>query len=337
MRLLTSLFFLGTLAISTPASANHKKIILLETMPVPVVLEHSQELVNAFSELSARSDYEISVEILSAEGSKERAVKLLKESLAKESPDLVVTVATLASQAAVEVFAGTDIPILFCVVSDPVGSGIVKQIGVANHGNVSGIVSSQQRDTKIEMVQRILDASGHEGPVKIGVVSSDYPSAIGDLKAFQAIADSSSLITFVPYLFPYEPVPAGLPSMLEKMRIGLDTLKGKVDFLWQTSGPLGELEVSTQILLDSGIPLIQGNTPKAVEMGAVTAVLGDTTDTAKQIVERTALILQGADVGTLPVVLPRQFKLYINMNAAEKHGLTVPSHLLLIAGENLIY
>lgn len=53
------------------------------------------------------------------------------------NPDL------LGADRAGKTLAGTDIPLLFCDVSDPVGAGLVKQIDPPDHRHISGVVYSQ--------------------------------------------------------------------------------------------------------------------------------------------------------------------------------------------------
>lgn len=336
MRLPTFLFVFLCVLVASTARADTLKIVLLETMPVPIVTAHSQAIVQALGEQGYLNGENIDLEILKAEGDKELAVRLLKKTLTKQRPDLVITVATLASQAAVETLAGTNIPILFCVVSDPVGSGIVKQLDTASGTNVSGVVFTQQRDTKVEMVMRLLTHPLKSGPVKLGIVSTDYPSAVGDIRELKKIAALSDELEFVVQQIPYEGIPDGLPAMRKTYQRAVDSLKGKVDFLWQVSGPLNELNEFTKMLLASGIPLIHGHTIKSVKQGAVITVRYDTQSAADLVVEVADKIFKGADVGNLPVSEPKNFNLYLNLKTADQIGLTIPSHLLMIAGKNVV-
>jgi len=55
---------------------------LLETMPVPVVINHSQAIERSLEEYGYLNGESLDLEVLKAEGSKEFAVKLLKKSSA---------------------------------------------------------------------------------------------------------------------------------------------------------------------------------------------------------------------------------------------------------------
>jgi putative ABC transport system substrate-binding protein len=337
MKYLSFSFLFFYLLAATITLADNRKVILINTMPVPVVVEHSRAIVNTFGQHGYVAGENFDLEILEAEGSKELAATLLRTSVAKQRPQLVITLATLATQAAVETLAGTNIPILFCVVADPVGAGIVQSLDVASGTNVSGVVFTQRRDTKLEMVMRLL-AHSPKGPIiRFGVVCTDYPSAIGDIAELEKLAALSGLFEFVVHQIPYEGVPKGIPAMRKNFVNALESLNSKVDFLWQVADPLSEIDWFTKSSIDSRIPLIHGHTAKSVELGALMTVLYDTQGAALEVVKMAEQIFKGVNVGTLMIATPENFNLYLNMNTAEQLGLTVPSHLLLIAGKNIIW
>jgi putative ABC transport system substrate-binding protein len=310
-------------------------IVLLETMSVPVVEEHSKAIQSELEKLSKQIDRPFDLEIMKGLGDRDYCIELLNSYLEVKKPDLVITIATLATQAAVQVFADTDVPILFCVVVDPVGSGIAKAVGVPSESNISGIVYTHQRDTKVEMVLRVLDESHQYQDIKFGVVGSDYPSAVGDLRELNLIAETYDYIEFVSHQFAYEPIGDHLTSLLQKFSIGVEELEDQVDFLWQAAGPMSEIEATSKILVNSDTPVILGNTPKAVELGALMCIATDSQETGIQIVEMVDLILKGRYVGTIPIGMPRKFNLHINMKTAEEMNIKIPSHMLMIAGDNI--
>lgn len=330
-------FFSLWLIVVSGVRAEPLKIVVLESMPVPVVTEHSVAITTALNALQEQGALSFKLEILKAQGDRKLAAQLLEDSLKEKSPALVITVATLATQVAKKVLSGTGIPILFCVVADPVGSGIVEKIGVATDTNISGLVYTQLRVVKIEMVMRLLRNTPYAEKVTFGVICSDYPSSVGDLKKLQEVTALSENIKYIVYSFPYKPVPKGIPDMFAEVRHGLESLKGKIDFLWEVPGPLAELGEYSSMLLDSGIPVILANTQKGVELGALIAVPTDYSATAQEISEMASELLNGRDIGTIAVTSPKKFKLFLNMKTAERLGITVPSHLLMIAGDNLYY
>jgi putative tryptophan/tyrosine transport system substrate-binding protein len=323
-------------ALTVSAEAETRKIILLETMPVPVVKNHSKAIEKALMSLEQNSNWKLDLEILKAQGDKQRAINLLKVSLEESRPDLVITIATLASQAAKEVLSGSGIPILFCVVIDPVGAGIINQVGVPDGNNISGVVYTQHQNSQVEAVLQLLNHHKRNDKLKFGIVSSDYPAATGGIRELKKIAANSDEIEFVTHTFPYRPIPEGLPQMLADQKKGVALLKHKIDYFWEGVGPLSEIGEATQTLIDTGKPVINGYTAKSVQLGVIMAVVTNYQETGKQIAEMAKEIFLGRDVGTIVVTTPRKFNLFINMKTAKKFGIKPPSHMLMIAGDNVI-
>ena len=317
------------------AQAEFRKIVILETMQVNVVKEHSKAITQALAELEVKSGDTYEIEVLEGMGEKKRAANLLRTSLNQRRPDLVISIATLATQAAKEVLAGSNIPLLFCVVADPIGADIIQNVGAPSGTNISGIVYTQQRNTKVEMMMRLLRRTYEDSVLKIGVIGSDYPSSTSDLRALKEISDLTDNLEFVTFAYPYHPIPEGLPEMLASLQAGIDSIQDQVDFFWEGAGPTSEIAEASALLIHSGKPVVLGYTVKAVEQGVLMAVVTDYAETGRQLVEMAEHVFQGTDVGTIAVTTPRKFNLYLNMNTAKKYGLTIPSHLLMIAGENI--
>ncbi len=335
MRKFRSILLLGLLFFATQAWSKNHKIIILETMPVPAVETHSRKIRTGLDDLAEHNSLILDIEVLKAEGSKTRAFELLRESVRLERPDLVISIGSLASIAAKEVLGGSDVPILFCVVSDPVGTGLVPKISTPSGTNISGLVYSNRLNTKVEMAMRLLARTRYADRVRIGVVSSDYPAPLLDVKNLLEASKYFENIEIVSHKFSFRPGHQGVTEMLADFRKGLDAIREQIDVYWQVTGPLSEIEESAKILVETGIPVINGNTPRSVELGALMAVVVDNESIANEIVAMTEKIFTGVDVATIPVTVPDKFNLYINLDVAKQMNITVPSHLLMIAGKNI--
>jgi putative ABC transport system substrate-binding protein len=218
------LVFTGILTASAEPA---KKIIVLESMPVPVVKDYS----NSFT-AKLRSIYPeaaIDIQILEAEGDRETAIRLLLEAVAFTPPDLVVPVATLATQSAVEVLRFTGIPVFFLCVSDPVGAGIIEEEGRATGTGVTGRIHSISREVKIDNVMRLIGGTFKNRPVRVGYIHSSYPSSVGDLEKLTSLAQQRTDLVFVPYRVEYSQMPAGLDGMMEQTVRGIQDLEDRVD------------------------------------------------------------------------------------------------------------
>ncbi|MBI9086212.1 MAG: hypothetical protein JEZ11_21615 [Desulfobacterales bacterium] len=312
------------------------RILLLETMPVPVVLAHSKWFTEELSRLGYEQGKNLDLVILKANGDKSRAERLLQENMARRPPDLVVTNATMASQAAVKILQNTGIPILFMTVSDPVGAGLIEKIGTATGTNVTGRVHMISRQSRINMVMRLVGGLKREKPIRIGFIHSSYPSAMGDIRGLAAEARDRSDMVFVPFQVEYRRVPAGVPAMLEAVSKGIDVLDAQIEAWWEPSGPLGELSEYTQLIVEkSKKPIVMGTKMRSVQLGALLHLTPSIEGSGREVARLADAILKGADPGKIPPAPPAAFDLGINLKTALEMGIVVPPDILKLAGENV--
>jgi putative tryptophan/tyrosine transport system substrate-binding protein len=334
-----ALLVAAVLALASPIGAQAAvRILLLETMPVPVVLAHSKWFKAQLGDMGYAPGRNMALEVLEAKGDRGTAEALLKTALAKGRPDLVVTNATMASQTAVHILRGTGIPILFMTVSDPVGAGIIQAIGVPTGTNITGRVHTINRRTRIDMVMRLIGGTNREKPVRIGFIHSTYPSAMGDIRELRAEAGNRRDIAFVPFQVAYRKVPAGVPAMLKDVSAGIDALNERIDAWWEPSGPLGELGAFTRLILEkSKKPIAMGTKIRSVQLGALLHLTPSIEGSGRETARLADAILKGADPGKIPPVPPAAFDLGINLKKALELNIVVPPDLLKLAGPNVFH
>jgi putative tryptophan/tyrosine transport system substrate-binding protein len=265
-------------------AAESKRVIIIDTMPVPVVLEHRRWFVTYLNKLGYIEGESLDLKVIQANGDVKLAETLLIKTINQNKPDLVVTNATLASKAAVKVLKDTKVPILFFTVSDPVGAGLIKEIGIPTGTNVTGRVHMIDRTLIVNMVMRLIGPAVKQRPIRMGYIHSTYPSALGDIRELKAIAEKNPDIEFISYQLPYLKVSEGLPEMLEDTRKGIEALKDRVDFWWEPSGPLAEVEAYTNLLLtNSKTQIVRGQNCKASNRGLFYTYLQARREQAKKL------------------------------------------------------
>ncbi|MDM8517008.1 ABC transporter substrate binding protein [Desulfobacterales bacterium HSG16] len=334
--IVTILFFMISGYPMNAAAEDIKRIILMETMPVPAVLEHSRWFQVQLKELGYENGKNMDLVVLKANGDRKLAETLLSAELAKGDLDIVVTIATLASQAAVKLLKGKDIPIFFFQVSDPVGAGLVERLNAPTGSNITGKVFTVNRQAKIEMILRLVDQTNVRKPIRFGIIHSSYPSAMGDIRDFKIFEKTRNDVVIVPCEITYQKVPDGLPSMLEQVKKGIIALDGKVDFWIEPLGPLGEtLEYTSLLLTHSKIPIAIGTKLDSVKMGALMHVTPNMEASGREAALLADGILKGKNPGQIPVIPPSEFDLGINLTTALNLNIVVPPDLLKMAGKNI--
>ncbi|MCU0663397.1 MAG: hypothetical protein MUC50_13855 [Myxococcota bacterium] len=331
-----ALFILLTLSVSglAPTLAKAKpRIVLLETFDVPVVLDHTREFLSAMAKLGyPRQD----IVLLKAQGDPALAEQLLKEEIERGKPAVIVANATLAAKAAYAVAKPLKIPVVFFVVSDPVGALLVREVGVPSNDSISGVVHSVPRDTKIDMVMRILAPSKPRIPVRFGFIHSSYPSAVGDLRMLEAAAKKRGDLQFIAYEIPYDEKNFDVQQTMQRLIEGIAKLDDQVDFWWIAQDPVGELEEFVRtIATHSKHPVFCGTNTSNTKSGALVHIAADTQTGARETAAMVDAVIHGRPVGAIPVHSPSQIDFGVNLTTAVKIGVAIPSDLLRLAGSKL--
>jgi putative ABC transport system substrate-binding protein len=152
----------------------------------------------------------------------------------------------------------------------------------------------------------------------------------------QAAAEHGGIV-FHEYVFPYRGVPEGLVPMLSDASAGLTALEDQVDFWWEVSGPLGEVDdLMNLTLAKSRKPVLYGNRMRSVQAGALFGMVQDSRLCGREVAALARDILEGTDPGTIPVQPPADFVLGLNLTTALNLGIVVPSGMMAIAGKNVV-
>jgi len=107
----------------------------------------------------------VNVEIIDQNAQGEIAnAQMIAEKFVKDDVDLIFTIATLTSQAAKQAIEGTDIPLVFTAVTDPVFSQLVTDMNVTDN-NITGVVDAAPIKENLEMFKEL------KGDIKtIGII-----------------------------------------------------------------------------------------------------------------------------------------------------------------------
>ncbi len=90
--------------------------------------------------------------------------QMIAEKFVKDDVDLIFTIATLSAQAAKQAIAGTDIPMVFTAVTDPVFSQLVTDLNVTDN-NITGVVDAAPIKENLELFRGL-----KEGIKTIGII-----------------------------------------------------------------------------------------------------------------------------------------------------------------------
>ena len=253
----------------------------------------------------------VAIEYRWTEGRSERVAEFAAE-FVRRKVDVIVTngpsIATLKQ-------ATATIPIVFAVAKDPVGGGLVTNLGRPG-GNVTGL-SVQEVDTAGKRLELLREAVSRLRRVAI-LVDVGYPSAVLEMGQLQAAAHTLGL----------EVVPVEI-RQAEDIGPAFEALGGRADALFVSQDALTVANGTRIITLALGarLPTFFG-ARNFVQAGALMSYGPDFPALFRRAAELVDKILRGAKPGDIPVEQPNKFELVVNLTTAKALGLTIPESFL---------
>jgi putative ABC transport system substrate-binding protein len=251
----------------------------------------------------------------SAEGKHERLPALAAE-LVKQRPEVIVAVNTPGARAAID--ASKTIPIVMCIVGDPVGTGFVSNLARPG-GNVTGIsnMSGQFAAKRLQILKQLVP-----GAKRIAVLLNPVDPVTVPQKRDTAAA--APLLGVELRAFPVRAA-AELPAAFKEIKAwNADAA------LWLAGQAQGMQKPTAQLALEHRLPVMVQQRVD-VEAGGLISYYPDHAELFRRTVEYVDLILKGAKPGELPVEQPTRFDLAVNLRAAKALGLRIPQAILVQA------
>ncbi|WP_435234389.1 ABC transporter substrate-binding protein [Psychromonas sp. PT13] len=246
----------------------------------------------------------------SAQGQPVIAAQVARKMVGDE-PDVIVAIATPSAQAAVS--ASKTIPVVFSVVTDPIGAKVVSSLTQPG-GNVTGLSDMIDAKQQLVLLKEFVPHLTTVGvPYNPGETNS--VSIINALK----VAARNMGITIIE-----SPAPKSSDVM-----IAAKQLVGKADVIYCPTDNtiISALESVIKVGIDAQIPVFASDTD-SVERGAIAAIGHDHHQLGRQTGEIVVRILKGEKPGTIDVQTAQGTDLYINTKMAGLMGVDVPASLL---------
>ncbi|WP_261841449.1 ABC transporter substrate-binding protein [Aliamphritea ceti] len=243
----------------------------------------------------------------SAQGSPATAVQIARKMVGDE-PDLIVAIATPSAQAAVT--ASENIPVIFSVVTDPLGAKLVSNIEKPG-GNVTGLSDMLPLAQQLELLQEIMPNLKTLGvPYNPG-----EPNAVSSVEALKVIAKEKGI----------KIIEAPAPKSSD-VAFASQKLIGKADAIYCPidNTIISALEAVVKTGIDGQIPVFAADTD-SVARGAIAALGFNYYDLGKQTGELVLRVLNGENAGDIPVKFAEGTNLAINPKMAARMGIEIPA------------
>lgn len=285
------------------------KIGIIQQMEHPA-LDSAREGLEKY--LKGKSDAKFEITVKNAQGDNGTADTIAKQ-FVSEDVDLIYSIATNASQAAVNATGGTDIPVVFNAVTD----GVEAKLVTSNEkpgGNVTGVSDAAPLEKQLEMIREFLPEAK-----KIGVIYN-----IGEVNGKLQVKQVEKLAS----KYNFEIVKKGVSATTE-IATAAEQLAGDVDCIYNITDNM--VVSATASITDKAnaknIPVF------AAEDGQMKAgLLASDSISYEKLGEQAGsvaydILVNGKKAGDIPVETAKDTTLYINKKVAEQLGIKIPDSL----------
>ncbi|MCG6202680.1 ABC transporter substrate-binding protein [Psychromonas antarctica] len=291
----------------------------LQAKPVYVattaIVEHPaldavRDGVKAVLEENGYSGDQLKFTYESAQGQPAIAAQIARK-MVGDAPDIIVAIATPSAQAAVS--ASQDIPVVFSVVTDPVGAKVVPRLKQPG-GNVTGLSDMVNVKQQLALIKEFLPEI-----TNLGVVyNPGEANSVSIVTALKEAADSMGI----------KIVESPAPKSSDVM-IASKQLVGKAEAIYCPTDNtiISAFESVVRVGIDAQIPVFAADTG-SVERGAVAAVGYDYTELGRQTGDIVVRILKGERAGSIDVKQAEGTNLFVNTKMAAKMGIKIPASVL---------
>jgi putative ABC transport system substrate-binding protein len=278
-------------------------------------------LVKGLSDLGWKRDKNMQIDMRWAGTDPARIQKLAKE-LIEKRPDLILVTQTPTTAAVLR--ETHSIPVVFSVVSDPLGSGFVESF-TRPGGNATGF--AQLEDSVAgKWLELLKELAPQTSLVSIPFNPETAPQSGYYLKLLEAAAPSLALKLKVVQVSNAGEIEAEIAHLAQQSNVGLVVIPDIFTAVQAQS------EMIISLTARHRIPAVY-NTALFVRAGGLVSYGVDPPDLLRRAAGYVDRILKGAKPQDLPVQLPTKFELVINLKTAKALGLTVPDKLLSTADE----
>ena len=230
-----------------------------------------------------------------------------------QNPDIVVGVGTIASQSFLKYTESAKAKLVFTTVTDPLAAGLVNSLKEPG-GNVSGVSNFVPLEPQIEMFKRIKPSIR-----KLGFLYNP-----GEL-------NSISLIKKLEEICPKYDIELITISAINTSKVSQNAIKlaSMVDaiFVSNDNTALSAITVILKAANAENIPVFVSDTD-IVKEGAVAALGPNQYEIGKQTASMIIKIIEGREIGNIPVYFPEKMELVLNKTAANKLGIKLSKKII---------
>lgn len=227
-----------------------------------------------------------------------------------EDPDIMVTLSTVSTQAALKASKGT--PVVFSAITDPVSARLIPATGISK--TLTGVTDAPPFDQQIEFISSVMPKL-----TTMGVLyNPGEDNSVSSLASLQQVLEKKGITLL--------PLPVSKSSDL-KQSIGLALGKVQALYVPNDNTVVSAIETAVKEALYHKLPLFSADI-LLVEKGCLGMIGVDYYQIGQQTGAMALKILEGRSVSEIPIENPEKFKLYLNQKTAQVLGIIFPDEMI---------
>lgn len=246
---------------------------------------------------------------IGSDNSADADVATYAATMVEKKYDLIVAIATPAASAAYAATEGTEIPVIFCAVSDPVEAELVQSMDKPGE-LCSGTSDVLDLAAQVDLIQSI-----QPGVKSIGILyTTSEPNSISNLARLKEITDQRGITVDAVGI----QNDADIPSAAAALSSRVDCINNFTD-----NKVVNNLSVLLEAANAAGIP-VYGSEVEQVKNGCLAAVSIDYVALGKVTGEMALDALGGADVASMAVKTITDATPVVNTDVLKELNMTMP-------------
>ncbi|MCL2842265.1 MAG: hypothetical protein FWE28_02195 [Oscillospiraceae bacterium] len=242
----------------------------------------------------------------------------IANTFASQQVDLMFALGTSASQQALPVATNAEIPLVYGIITDPVGAGLVTEIS-------TGSSSALPMETQVDLLEELLGGELNAENRVAFLYTTDEPNSVASLERLQGVAPEGTIVPFG--------IPANGLEQLTQLFINIAadlTIRGI--YIPQDNQITGQIQMVQNLNRSQNperrLPVVVADLP-IVAGGAIASLSVDFAANGAAAADIAFdILINGAWPQTFYSPTAASLSLYINATEAEAIGFTIPDTLV---------
>ncbi len=314
--LLLSLILIGLISCKNDKNNSQKKdtyfIGITQLMTNPGIDAIREGFLDEMDKLGYKEGENIKYSQQNSQGDNTVAQSIAKK-FVNDKCDMIFAITTPTAQVCAQETKGTNIPLVFGAVTDPVAAGLVNTMELPG-GNITGTSDRWPTSAQFDLLLQLVPSVK-----KIGVVyNPGETNSEANMKEVETVCKNKNL----------ELITVAVTNTSE-VYAAAQSLVGKIDAFYVSADNtvITAMDAIIKVSEKNMIPLLPGVSSN-VEQGGFGTLGPDYFDVGVQAARIADRIIKGEKPGNIPVATAKNFEYFFNLKSAKATNVNIPEELL---------